>query len=173
MMAKREIERGLFAGRFQPFHRGHLEALMRVLDDADEAIVAVAATDANFTMSDPFTAGERLEMIWMSLDDDLRQRVLVLTLPNIKNNRLWPDYVRQYLPKFQRAFTNNPLQAALMRASGTTVHAIERREHRELSGTAVRELLRLGDKAWRATVSPAVAAILDEIGAEARLRNLG
>ena len=59
--------RGLMMGRFQPFHLGHLELVKQILDECDEVIIAVTSSQFNYLEKDPFTAGERIEMIHNSL----------------------------------------------------------------------------------------------------------
>ncbi|NYZ79420.1 adenylyltransferase/cytidyltransferase family protein, partial [Candidatus Micrarchaeota archaeon] len=59
--------RGLFIGRFQPFHNGHLKGIEWALKRCDELIIAVGSTQRSFDRMDLFTAGERIEMIRRAL----------------------------------------------------------------------------------------------------------
>ena len=56
-------------GRFQPFHLGHLELVKQILDQCDEVIIAITSAQFNYLEKDPFTAGERIEMIHNSLKE--------------------------------------------------------------------------------------------------------
>src|SRR5207245_2773190 len=60
--------RALFVGRFQPFHRGHLATVRRILETNDEIIVGIGSAQYSHTGENPFTAGERYEMIKRALD---------------------------------------------------------------------------------------------------------
>ena len=62
--------RGLMMGRFQPFHLGHLELVKQILSECDEVIIALTGSQFNYIQKDPFTAGERIEMIHQSLKDE-------------------------------------------------------------------------------------------------------
>jgi nicotinamide-nucleotide adenylyltransferase len=62
--------KGLFVGRFQPFHKGHLEVVRLILKECDELIVAVARAQFNYSGEDPFTAGERIWIIHEALKED-------------------------------------------------------------------------------------------------------
>lgn len=53
--------RGIYPGRFQPFHLGHLEVLKWGLNKVDELIVLVGSAQESHTLTNPFTAGERIE----------------------------------------------------------------------------------------------------------------
>jgi len=61
--------RGLVMGRFQPFHLGHLELVKQVLSECGGIIIAVTGSQFNYIEKDPFTAGERIEMIHESLKE--------------------------------------------------------------------------------------------------------
>ena len=55
--------RALFVGRFQPFHNGHIHAIGEILEESDELIIVVGSAQMSHEPDNPFTAGERLEMI--------------------------------------------------------------------------------------------------------------
>ena len=59
--------RGLFIGRFSPFHLGHLQMIKTILSEVDELIIVIGSAQQSHTMTDPFTAGERGLMIRESL----------------------------------------------------------------------------------------------------------
>src|SRR5438128_7695089 len=59
--------RAFFIGRFQPFHRGHLATVKRILESNDEIIVGIGSAQYSHTGENPFTAGERYEMIKRAL----------------------------------------------------------------------------------------------------------
>ena len=57
------VNRGLYVGRFQPFHLGHLGAIKEVLKEVDELAIVIGSAQYSHNPSNPFTAGERLVMI--------------------------------------------------------------------------------------------------------------
>jgi len=61
-------KRGLYVGRFQPFHLGHLSAVKSVLKDVEELVIVIGSAQYSHTTANPFTAGERLIMIRKALD---------------------------------------------------------------------------------------------------------
>jgi len=63
------VKRGLIVGRFQPFHKGHLHAVKRVLEEVDEIIIVVGSAQYSHRLDNPFTAGERLLMIRRALQE--------------------------------------------------------------------------------------------------------
>ena len=63
------MKRGLFVGRFQPFHNGHLEVIKRILTEVDELIIIVGSAQYSHRLDNPFTAGERIAMIKRALGE--------------------------------------------------------------------------------------------------------
>ncbi|MEM1589096.1 MAG: adenylyltransferase/cytidyltransferase family protein, partial [Candidatus Bathyarchaeia archaeon] len=48
-------KRGLFVGRFQPFHKGHLQAVKEILDEVDELVIVVGSAQYSHRIDNPFT----------------------------------------------------------------------------------------------------------------------
>ena len=63
------FNRGLFVGRFQPFHLGHLDAIEATLERVEELIIVVGSGEYSHSDKNPFTAGERVEMIRAALKE--------------------------------------------------------------------------------------------------------
>ena len=61
------MTRALFVGRFQPFHHGHLHAIKLILEEADDMVIVVGSAQMSHELDNPFTAGERIEMIQAAL----------------------------------------------------------------------------------------------------------
>ncbi|MBV9668355.1 MAG: adenylyltransferase/cytidyltransferase family protein, partial [Nitrososphaeraceae archaeon] len=62
--------RGLFVGRFQPFHLGHLATIKFALSHIEELVVVIGSAQKSHEIRNPFTAGERIQMIKDSLNED-------------------------------------------------------------------------------------------------------
>ena len=63
------VTRGLFVGRFQPFHLGHLAAIKYVLKKVDELVIVIGSAQYSHRRNNPFTAGERLVMVRKALEE--------------------------------------------------------------------------------------------------------
>lgn len=165
--------RGLLIGRFQPFHRGHLSALRTIRSQSpDESLLlGIGSAQLSFTPENPFTAGERMEMILRALAEAGLDRVLPVPIPDIERHAMWVAFVRSQLPPFDHVFTNNPLTRLLFEAEGMKARPVKLEQRAEFEGRAIRELLLQGS-GWKDRVPPAVAAYLEEIGAASRLKLL-
>ena len=165
--------RGLLIGRFQPFHRGHLEVVRKVRADRSAAplLVGVGTADESYTRENPFTAGERTEMIQRSLAEAKVEQVQLVPIADIGRHALWVNYLESLLPPFDRVYTNNPLTRLLFERSGYLVENPPLFDRTRYEGVRIREQLAEGGN-WKEAVPPAVAAYLEEIGAPARLQVL-
>ncbi len=162
--------RGLLIGRFQPFHGGHLEVVrtIRSTRPAEHLLLGVGSAQESFTWKNPFTAGERLEMIARALDEAKITDCTALPIPDIQRHAMWVTYLQSQLPPFERVYTNNPLTQLLFEKARISVENPPVFDRHRYEGEHIRELLASG-KDWRALVPPSVEGYLEEIGAPARL----
>ncbi len=167
------MKRGLFIGRFQPFHLGHLEAVRLILEKEDECIIGIGSAQFSHTLENPFTAGERVEIIHRSLknaDIDLR-RCLIIPIPDIGEHKLWVSRVISFCPTFQTVYSNNSLVKVLFEEMGFRVEPVPFFERKRLMGTEIRKLIaQRGD--WRSRLHPEAVKYLESINCEERLSAL-
>ena len=167
------INRGLYVGRFQPFHLGHLEAIQRVLKEADEAVIVIGSAQYSHNTNNPFTAGERLVMIRKALKeaDVDYSRVWVVPVPDVHLHMLWVAALEGYTPPFKVVFSNEPLTRRLFMEAGYKVKSIRFFERKDYNSTLVREKM-LQDDSWTSLVPKSVADFITEIDGVNRLRDL-
>ncbi len=167
------MARGLFLGRFQPFHTGHLAVVadLRRRRPDEELLLGIGSAQVSHTPENPFTGGERMEMVLRALAEARVDGVVPVPLLDIDRHGLWVAYLASLLPPFDRVYTRNPLTELLFGEAGYEVVPVAWQDRERLEGTRIRRALLEGD-AWRALVPPAVAAYLDAIHAPERLRTL-
>lgn len=165
--------RGLLIGRFQPFHQGHLAVVEQIraarLDE--EMILGVGSAQASYTSENPFTAGERIEMIEAALDEAHVRHVRVYPIVDVDRHAVWVAHVKSLVPPFERVYTNNPLTRLLFEHSGYGVEQPPWVERERFEGRRIRSEMLSGD-GWRASVPPAVARCIDACAGVQRLRLL-
>jgi nicotinamide-nucleotide adenylyltransferase len=164
---------GLIVGRFQPFHRGHLATIvaLRQTNPTSSLILAVGSAQESFTMENPFTAGERVEMIQRALSEARIDGCLPVPVADIHQHTQWVAYLRGLLPAFDVVYTNNPLTRLLFERDRIRVASMPFIERETFQGAVVRRRLLEGGK-WKELVSPAVAGFLEEIWAPERVRRI-
>ncbi len=166
--------RALFVGRFQPFHRGHLETIRAIRRNrpAEAVLIGIGSAQESYTPENPFTAGERFEMIELSLREAHLADAVPVPIPDIHRHALWVRYVESLLPPFARVYTNNPLTRTLFEAGGYPVESPPLFERERWEGARIRAALRRGGPVEE-LVPPAVAQWLAQHQAAARLRSIG
>src|SRR5574338_423004 len=88
---------GLLIGRFQPFHKGHLEAVHIALSKVDNLWVGIGSSNKSHEKRNPFTADERKEMILSSLDSKTLERVKIFFVPDTGDHERWTNQVDSLL----------------------------------------------------------------------------
>ncbi len=167
------IDRGLYVGRFQPFHLGHLDAIKEVLNKVDELVIVIGSAQYSHNLKNPFTAGERLVMIRHSLQEanvDL-SKVWIVPVPDVHLHMLWVPAVEGYTPKFNALYSNEPLTRRLFMESGYRVESISLFERQTYSSTIIRERM-LKDEKWTSLVPRSVTDFINKIDGVNRLRDL-
>jgi len=167
------IKRGLYVGRFQPFHLGHLYTIKDVLTKIDELIIVIGSAQHSHNLENPFTAGERLTMIRHSLEEadvDL-DRVWIVPVPDMHLHMLWVSAVEGYTPKFNKLYSNEPLTCRLFIEAGYTVENISLFDRQTFASTFIREKM-LKDENWTTLVPKSVADFINKIDGVNRLKDL-
>ena len=167
--------RGLMIGRFQPFHNGHLSLAKQILSECDELIVAIGSAQFNFIDKDPFTAGERVTMIYRSLKEAGIPLTKCYTIPieNYEDNSAWYEYLKMMLPEFHVVYSGNDFVKLLMSRQAPEIKIKKTKfvKKREYNGTHIRSLMARG-KNWKKLVPPETARVIEEIDGVNRVRLL-
>jgi nicotinamide-nucleotide adenylyltransferase len=165
--------RALLIGRFQPFHKGHLEVIRKIRADRPSApiLIGIGSAQESYTWENPFTAGERSEMIARALGEAALTDTLIVPIEDIARHALWVTYLEALLPTFDRVYTNNPLTRLLFERSGYLVESPPLYDRDRFEGVRIREQLCDGGP-WKEAVPLTVDNFLEEIGAPARLEVL-
>jgi nicotinamide-nucleotide adenylyltransferase len=167
------VNRGLYVGRFQPFHLGHLEAIQEVLNDAEELVIVIGSAQYSHNINNPFTAGERLVMIRRALQEAGmdQSRLWVVPVPDVHLHMLWVAALEGYTPRFNVVYSNEPLTRRLFMEAGYKVKSIRFFQRKLYTSTLVREKMLKGEN-WTTLVPKSVADFINEIDGVNRLRDL-
>ncbi|MHB1866502.1 MAG: nicotinamide-nucleotide adenylyltransferase [Thermoplasmata archaeon] len=165
--------RGLLVGRFQPFHLGHLATVRWIREQRDEPLLlGIGSAQESYTWANPFTAGERFEMIDRTLRMEGISQVQCVPLPDIHRHAQWVAYLEAMLPPFRQVYTNNPLTHLLFERAGYSVEPIPWDDRERSEGAKIRRDLARTGSTEGLPLPKAVAAYLTEIDGAARLRRL-
>lgn len=162
--------RGIYIGRFQPYHNGHHRVVQRIAREFDEIVLGIGSAGDSHTVRNPFTAGERIMMITKSLAG-LDAITYPVPIEDLERNSVWVSHVQSMSPKFDVAFSNNPLVIQLFEESGVDVRQSPMFNREEFEGAEVRERM-IDDDGWEPLVPEPVAEVVREIGGIQRIQRV-
>ena len=165
--------RGLLIGRYQPFHLGHLHCIRNVLEKLPEVIIAIGSAQFSHTLHNPFTAGERITMIRLAMDEAKIEasKYYIIPIRDLRIHDLWVAHVVSQTPKFGIVFSNEPVTARLFKEAGFQVEPIPFHDREIYSATEIRGRVVRGED-WDTLVPPSVATYIKGIFGDQRLREL-
>jgi nicotinamide-nucleotide adenylyltransferase len=134
----------------------------------------VGSADKSHEMRNPFTAGERIEMIKDSLDNDNEiniKNILIIPVPDIGVHALWTKQIELLIPRFEIVFSNDPLTNILFRERG--IKLIEPRLYKRelLSSTEIRSRIVKG-KNWKKLVTPETLEVIQDVDGIRRIKTV-
>ncbi|HEX5185480.1 MAG TPA: nicotinamide-nucleotide adenylyltransferase [Nitrososphaeraceae archaeon] len=167
-----KYKRGLIIGRFQPFHNGHLKLLQQVLNECEELIIAIGSSQFNYLYKDPFTAGERIEMIHATISFQKlnHKKIFLIPLSNFENNACWFEYLNSMVPKFEILYSGNEYVRYLCKDNIIVKEPIFFNK-KKYKGENIRRLI-VNNKKWNHLVPSPVTEIIMNINGIERIKIL-
>jgi nicotinamide-nucleotide adenylyltransferase len=168
------LTNGLFIGRFQPFHKGHLATVKFALEKVEQLVIVVGSAQKSHEPRNPFTAGERIRMIKESLDSDSEtdvRRILIIPVPDTDVHALWTHQVDMLVPKYDVVFANDLFTLMLFQEKG--IKALEAPLYRrdEMKATEIRKKM-IAEEIWEDLVPIPVSKVIKEINGVERVKAL-
>src|SRR3989304_4275003 len=141
------VKRGLYVGRSQPFHLGHLNAIKKVLKEVEELVIVIGSAQYSHTTRDPFTAGERLVMVRKALEEAgiNDSQVWIVPVPDVHLHMMWVSAIEGYTPHFDVVFSNEPFTRRLFVEAGYKVKSIQFFARKLYSSTQIRKKMVKGE----------------------------
>ncbi len=173
-MVKPLVKTGLFVGRFQPFHLGHLDIVKKILAENERIIIAIGSAEKNYVPENPLTAGERVLVI----DETLKAakinpaRYTIIPVRNIDNYALWVDHLNLYVPPYNTIYTGSHIVKACYEGAQSKHRLVQIKRARPVSGTALRDSMIANTKDWEKLVHPRTAELLKKLNLPLRLRQI-
>lgn len=164
-----EASVALFIGRFQPFHRGHLHLVRAIREEFPQLVLGIGSAQFSHTTRNPFTAGERYEMILRTLEHEALNRVHILAIPDVGVHTQWVAHVQATVPAFDVVFSHEPLTTRLFQEAGVPVREKPLLDRVRYSGTEIRRRMLAGED-WTDLVPPPVAAVIKAVDGVERIR---
>lgn len=164
--------RGIFIGRFQPLHKGHVSIIEAALEEVDELVIGIGSAELSFTPKDPFTAGERMEMLMALVKERVWQdRIVMIPIRDVNRYSIWVSHVASLCPGIDVVFSNNPLTVRLFEEAGYEVRSTKLVERDNYAGIRVRERIR-DEESWEELLPGPVKKVLEDLGGVRRIKEL-
>lgn len=150
----------LFIGRFQPPHLGHEDALKQILGQEEKVIIVIGSSQKSRTKDNPFTGGEREEMLGAVLKDlKVEDRCVTVKVPDIHDDERWVGHVEKTVPEFGNVYTGSlHTKKLFLRDRKHPVIDLEKRIN--VSATQVRAMLGMRETAGIQALPKPVAELL-------------
>ena len=162
---------GLLIGRFQPFHLGHLDAVLFGLSRTENLFICIGSSNKSNERRNPFSAEERREMIISSIEPSMADQLKIFDIPDVGDHEKWTFEIDRIVPKYDIIFTNDEFTKTLFEKREMNVVPVVLKDRGKLSGTNIRELI-ADDKNWQDLVPQGTRKVLDNLNAKERLKNL-
>lgn len=162
--------RALLLGRFQPFHNGHLNVIKDISKNY-QVIIAMGSAQVSHKIKNPFTAGERYQMIFESLKVESISNYYLIPIQDINRYPLWVSHVESLTPNFDVVFTRNPLTKLLFSEKNYKVKEQIQYDREKYSGKEVRRRM-IANENWQELVPKAVTLIINKIDGVNRLKKI-
>ena len=162
---------GLLIGRFQPFHLGHLDAVLFGLSRVENLFICIGSSNKSNERKNPFSAKERREMIVTSIEPSMADRIKIFDVPDVGDHEKWTFEIDKTVPKYDIVFTNDEFTRTLFEKREISVISVILKDREKFSGTSIRNLITY-DRNWRDLVPQGTRNVLDNINAKERLQNL-
>ncbi|MDH3365878.1 MAG: nicotinamide-nucleotide adenylyltransferase [Thermoplasmata archaeon] len=161
--------RALVVGRFQPFHKGHLQAIKEVLSECDELVIVIGSAEESHTSRNPLTASERYQMIISSVPRKEHNRLHIIPVRDINRYAIWVNHIESYVPPFDVVFSNSPITRSLFSQVGYDVKRTKAYNLKQYNGSEIRRRIAEGGK-WKHLVPVSVSLMIEELNLRERLR---
>jgi len=172
----------LYLGRFQPFHLGHLQVLLKLKKEYAKVVVGLCSCQKHHTKRNPFTFWERYEMITRTLSNYYKDLggFEIIPIPDIECPEKWSQFVHAIFKEYDLVITNNPNTRKLFESIGDKVESIPEQYCLVVDNllvphsTLIRDSLAEGidGGTWMLMVPRPVVLYLLDLKAEDRLRQI-
>ncbi len=161
----------VYVGRFQPLHKGHVHVIKDILSNFDRVIIVIGSGTESYTEKNPFTGGERLEMILETFNEVSDGQLIVIPVKDINYEFLWYRYLDSLLPHYDYVATSDPVSLNLTLINKKKIYSIKPFKRDIYKGKYVRELMATG-KPWKDLVDYRVARIIEVLDGVERIRKI-
>jgi nicotinamide-nucleotide adenylyltransferase len=169
----------LYIGRFQPFHKGHLDVVKFIAgtEDISKIIIAIGSSQFDYMhkspkwprANNPFTYEERKEIIEKCIAGEIQKPYEIHALPDYFDYPKWYQHIVDKLPKFDCLYTTDRTEKAFFEGKSYEVRGfpLKYNYHAQL----LRERMFKGQE-YRQDLPAGTLEVFDRIEGEKRVKEL-
>ncbi len=159
---------GLFIGRFQPLHLGHIDALNQAKQHwVTEFLMGIGSANKEHTAENPFTYEERKTMVTKVLKA-LHIKFSIYAVPDMDSDEDRKNFIIENLPKFDMVISGNPWTSDIFKKTKYKICILKIRK--DIKSTTIRHMLHIGDNIGLGQFVPhQISTYLEHIKASKRL----
>ena len=169
-MKKKKFKLGLAVMRAQPLHIGHQKLINRMLNECEKIIIMLGSVQEQGTDRNPYTYIQRKQMI-LNVFDNNKERITILGMFDINNPTQWADFVLDFLreslphlPTPDVYYAGSSYDAQWFEKTMSKIIIEDRVDYNfpYVSGSMVRDMIKIGDLRWRQFVPKEIHKIIEE-----------
>ena len=161
----------LFIGRFQPFHKGHINTILSLAKKADNTKIVIGSRQLSFAKRNPFTFEERKEMVEKSLKKENLKNFLIFGVEDKKSHKEWFNNLKNTVGYFDTCYTGNKLVKKILTENHEEVKTVPHFKRNQFSGTKIRKLIAQNKKV-DIFLPPETLRVIQKIDGIERIKNI-
>jgi nicotinamide-nucleotide adenylyltransferase len=158
-----KYKRGIFIGRFQPFHKGHLEVLKLMQKECKQIVIGIGSAQLKQESRNPLSSKQR-RTILRTVVSTRKIPAKIIKVVDVPDDKDWMQMLLK--TKFDVIYSSNLWVLKIARTVKRELHAtfsiidvkpqVDNDETRDISATRVRKSIREGTVQWEKLVPPEV-----------------
>lgn len=161
----------LFIGRFQPFHKGHLNTILSICRGGNKIKIVIGSKQFSFTKVNPFTFEERKEIIELSLKDENLKNFEIFGVEDKDAYSKWFKELVNTVGYFDVCYTGNNLVEKILLENNIRVEKIKEFKRYKFSGTKIRKII-LSNKKVDNLVPNGTLKVINRINGMDRIKSI-
>lgn len=164
-----KFKKGIFIGRFQPFHKGHLEVLKLMQKECEKIIIGIGSAQLKKETRNPLSSRQRRDIL-KRVVTARKIPAKIIKVIDVPDDNDWMKILLK--TKFNAIYSSNLWVLKIARSVKREKHAdisiidvkpqVDNDETRDISATRVRKSIREGTTKWKQLVPPEVKDCIEE-----------